>query len=102
MSRAEQAALAVLAGLAFVLLVVLPASAPRELRDVQGAVEGVSWEPGPPPGHAHLAMPSEIGSVIWGPHPLYCDPKGPGKHRDALIARGWENWMADPPGEVIL
>lgn len=66
-----------------------------------GAVDGVTWKAGYPEGHEHLALPWEIGSVLWGPHPIYCDPRGPGKYRDPLIARGWA-WIADPPSEATI
>jgi hypothetical protein len=69
---------------------------------VQGAVEGVTWRPGYPAGHEHLAHPADIGTVLWGPHPIYCDPAGPGKYRDPLIARGWADWISDPPSEATI
>ena len=68
---------------------------------VQGAVEGVTWRAGYPAGHEHLAKPEDIGVVIWGPHPIYTDPCGPGKFRDPLIAQGWE-WMSKPPSEATI
>jgi hypothetical protein len=69
---------------------------------VQGAVEGITWRANYPPGHEHLALPSGIGTVLWGPHPIYCDQRGPGKYRDPLIARGWADWIADPPSEETI
>jgi hypothetical protein len=69
---------------------------------VQGAVDGVTWHARYPPGHEHLALPEEIGTVLWGPHPLYCDRYGPGKYRDPLIAQGWSDWIADPPSEATI
>jgi len=66
-----------------------------------GAVDGVTWKAGYPEGHEHLALPWEIGTVLWGPHPLYCDPHGPGQYRDRLIAQGW-GWIADPPSEATI
>lgn len=66
-----------------------------------GAVDGVTWKAGYPEGHEHLALPWEIGTVLWGPHPIYCDPRGPGKYRDPLIAQGW-GWIADPPSEATI
>jgi hypothetical protein len=69
---------------------------------VQGAVEGITWKAGYPQGHEHLALPWDIGSVIWGPHPIYCDPYGPGKYRDPLIAAGWADWIANPPSEATI
>lgn len=70
-------------------------------RQVQGAVDGITWIPGYPAGHEHLARPEDIGSVLWGPHPLYCDPDGPGKYRDPMIAQGW-GWISDPPSEATI
>ena len=70
--------------------------------EVQGAVEGVTWKAGYPEGHEHLALPWEIGTVLWGPHPLYCDPYGPGKFRDPLIAAGWDYWVSNPPSEATI
>jgi len=69
---------------------------------VQGAVEGVTWKAGYPQGHEHLALPWDIGTVIWGPHPLYCDPYGPGRFRDPLIAEGWSDWIANNPSDETI
>jgi hypothetical protein len=74
----------------------------RGAAPVQGAVEGVTWKAGYPVGHEHLALPWEIGSVIWGPHPIYCDQYGPGKYRDPLIAMGWADWIADTPQDKTI
>jgi hypothetical protein len=70
--------------------------------EVMGAVEGVTWKAGYPEGHEHLALPWDIGSVAWGPHPLYCGPNHPGQYRDRLIAEGWSDWISDPPSEATI
>jgi hypothetical protein len=66
-----------------------------------GAVDGVTWAAGYPEGNEHLALPQDIGTVLWGPHPLYCGNNRPGQYRDPLIARGW-GWIADPPSEATI
>jgi hypothetical protein len=100
MTRNEQLAL----GVAVILIAVVAWNTRDTVGTVpvQGAVEGVTWKAGYPVGHEHLALPWEIGSVIWGPHPIYCDRYGPGKYRDPLIAAGWSNWIADPPSEATI
>ena len=100
MTRQEQIAVGALVVLAAAVAaaMVIKREGPAP---VQGAVEGVTWPGGYPPGHEHLALPADIGSVIWGPHPIYCDPDGPGKFRDPLIARGWE-WISRPPSEATI
>lgn len=102
MDRQEIAALAALLAAA-TALVIWQARAGRDgPGPVQGAAEGVTWKPGYPDGHEHLALPADIGTVLWGPHPVYTDPYGPGKYRDPLIAAGWANWIADPPSEAVI
>lgn len=98
MTDSEKLVLLALGLVLFVVLGVSTGQAQAGARNIQGAIEGVTWDPQNPVGHEHLALPSDIGSVLWGPHPIYCDPKGPGKYRDQLIARGWE-WMSQPPSE---
>jgi hypothetical protein len=100
MTRGEWAALAGLAVVA--AAVVWTSGTGTQAPEVQGAVEGVTWKAGYPEGHEHLALPWDIGATIWGPHPIYCDPYGPGKFRDPLIARGWDDWIADPPSEATI
>jgi hypothetical protein len=97
MTRNEQLALGALAVLTLGAVAWQSGIRPRPPQ-VQGAVEGVTWKAGYPVGHEHLALPWDIGSVLWGPHPIYCDPDGPGKFRDPLIAQGW-SWVSDPPSE---
>lgn len=97
----EEAAVAVIAGAAAVALLIWSGMAAEGAYRVQGAVEGVPRSMAYPPGHQHLATPDEIGTVLWGPHPVYCQQNGPGTYRDALIARGWE-FLADPPGEKTI
>lgn len=100
MTRNEQ--LAIGGGVLVLVLAYLWASGSgSSAPEVQGAVEGVTWKAGYPEGHEHLALPWEIGSVIWGPHPIYCDPRGPGKYRDPLIEQGW-GWMSSPPSEETI
>jgi hypothetical protein len=82
-------------------VVVWSAMGDTVVPEVQGAVDGVTWMPGYPAGHEHLAHPADIGTVLWGPHPLYCDPHGPGKYRDPMIAQGW-SWMSNPPSEATI
>lgn len=83
-------------------LAIWSGTGPRDLAgDVQGAVDGVGWKPGYPAGHEHLARAEDIGTVLWGPHPLYCDPDGPGRFRDPMIAQGWA-WIAAPPSEAVI
>jgi hypothetical protein len=89
-------ALAVLAG-----VLVWQGGTESDRSEVQGAVEGVTWKAGYPAGHEHLALPWDIGTVIWGPHPLYCGNNRMGQYRDPLIAQGWE-WMASPPSEATI
>jgi hypothetical protein len=101
MTRQEQLAIAAMAAVAVGLILVYSGSGTAALSETQGAVDGVVWHWGYPQGHEHLAQPWEIGETLWGPHPLYCDPRGPGKYRDPLIARGWE-WISDPPSEATL
>ena len=100
MTRNEQLAIAGLAVLAAV--VVWRSGTGLEPEQVQGAVEGVTWKAGYPLGHEHLALPEDIGTVIWGPHPLYCKPNHPGQYRDPLIAMGWSDWISDPPSEATI
>jgi hypothetical protein len=97
----QEAAVAVAAAVILLGVLVWQGGALRAAYRVQGAVDGVKRTPGYPPGHAHLAHPDDIGGVLWGPHPVYCDQDGPGKYRDRLIERGWE-FMSDPPGEATI
>ena len=99
MTRQEQIAVGALAVVA--AGVVFWNQRREDTMPVQGAVEGITWRAGYPAGHEHLAKPEDIGTVIWGPHPIYCDPDGPGKFRDPLIAAGWE-WMSKPPSEATI
>jgi hypothetical protein len=101
-SREER--LAILAALlvAGIALVVWQSGTASQAPETLGAVEGVTWKAAYPPGHEHLALPWDIGSVIWGPHPLYCGTNHPGQYRDALIDRGWADWIADPPSEATI
>lgn len=92
----------ILAGAGVLVLGYLAlAGAGTDTSQTQGAVEGVTWKAGYPQGHEHLALPWDIGSVIWGPHPLYCGGNRMGKYRDPLIAQGWE-WVASPPSEETI
>lgn len=100
MTRGELAAIGV-AGVTVLGILWVQSGTGATRAAVQGAVDGVTWKAGYPPGHEHLALPEEIGTVLWGPHPLYCDRNGPGKFRDPLIARGWE-WISDPPSEETI
>lgn len=100
MTGQEKAVIGVLVAVA-AAIVVWQGGPAGNVPEVQGAVDGVTWKAGYPEGHEHLALPWDIGSVIWGPHPLYCDPHGPGKYRDPLIAQGW-GWIADPPSEATI
>ena len=102
MTSGDKAALAVAAVFVLIVLVAVPGVSALPPRAIQGAVEGVSWNPQNPAGHEHLARPGDIGGVLWGPHPVYCDPGGPGPVRDPLIARGWADWMTDPPSEETI
>ena len=99
MTRNEQLAVVGLAVLA-AIVAVQAGIKPRDPA-VQGAVEGVTWRAGYPEGHEHLALPWDIGTVIWGPHPLYCGGNHMGQYRDPLIAQGWE-WMSNPPSEATI
>jgi hypothetical protein len=101
MTRADQIAAAAL-GAAALAVIWLNSRYTDGAAPVQGAVEGVTWKAGYPVGHDHLALPWEIGATLWGPHPIYCDPYGPGKYRDPLIAQGWTYWMADPPQDKTI
>ena len=100
MTRQEQVAVAALALIA--AGVVFWNVRREDTMPVQGAVEGIAWRAGYPVGHEHLAKPEDIGTVIWGPHPIYCDPDGPGKYRDPLISAGWDNWISNPPSEATI
>lgn len=100
MTRAEQVALGVLLAVG-AAAVVWQGGIKGHAPEVQGAVEGVTWKAGYPEGHEHLALPWDIGTVIWGPHPLYCGHNRMGQYRDPLIAQGWE-WMSDPPSEATI
>jgi hypothetical protein len=99
-SRNEKLILAALVVVA-VAGVCWQASAQGTEMPVLGAVEGVRWQPGYPVGHEHLALPADIGTVLWGPHPLYCGSNRPGQYRDALIDQGWA-WISDPPSEATI
>ncbi len=99
MTRGEQLALIGLAAVAAV--VVWQGGTGPDRSEVQGAVEGVTWKAGYPEGHEHLALPWDIGTVIWGPHPLYCGRNRMGQYRDPLIAQGW-GWVSDPPSEATI
>jgi hypothetical protein len=100
MTRNEMIGLGALAAAA-VAVMYWAGGAGEGIANVQGAVEGVTWKAGYPSGHEHLAKPWEIGTVLWGPHPLYCDQYGPGKYRDPLIEQGWA-WISDPPSEATI
>jgi len=99
-TRNEQIMLGALA-VAVVTLMIWSGADAEATTAVQGAVEGVTWKAGYPSGHEHLAKPWEIGTVLWGPHPLYTDQYGPGKYRDPLIEQGWA-WISDPPSEATI
>lgn len=99
LSRSEQVLLAAVVAAVILLVVIIPGTRGSAVPEVLGSVEGIAWNPEYPAGHQHLARPADIGSVLWGPHPIYCDPDGPGKYRDPLIARGWADWISNPPSE---
>ena len=101
MSTREKAAAGLLLALAAAAVVWQSGRRGNVPETVQGAVDGVVWASGYPEGNEHLARPQDIGTVLWGPHPIYCDPHGPGKYRDPLIAQGW-GWIADPPSEATI
>ena len=87
---------------AIVLVLAWQAQTADKLAPVQGAVEGVTWKAGYPAGHEHLALPWDIGTVIWGPHPLYCGGNRMGQYRDPLIADGWATWIASNPEDATI
>lgn len=101
MTREEQIGVAVVAAAAVLALSVSTARGRAGSNRALGAVEGVTWSEEYPGGQQHLALPSEIGSVIWGPHPVYCGSQSPGRGRNGLINYGWQ-WLSDPPSEATI